>query len=30
LYFCEAFEQIVAYERGQPLRLGNPDVRPRR
>jgi len=30
LYFCEAFEQIVAYERGQPLRLANPDVRPRR
>jgi D-3-phosphoglycerate dehydrogenase len=30
LYFREAFEQIVAYERGQPLRLGNPDVRPRR
>ena len=29
LYFCEAFEQIVAYERGQPLRLANPDVRPR-
>jgi D-3-phosphoglycerate dehydrogenase / 2-oxoglutarate reductase len=29
LYFREAFEQIVAFERGQPLRLGNPDVRPR-
>jgi D-3-phosphoglycerate dehydrogenase len=29
LYFREAFEQIVAYERGLPLRLGNPDVRPR-
>ena len=29
LYFREAFEQIVAYERGQPLRLANPDVRPR-
>jgi D-3-phosphoglycerate dehydrogenase / 2-oxoglutarate reductase len=30
LYFREAFEQIVAYEQGQPLRLANPDVRPRR
>jgi D-3-phosphoglycerate dehydrogenase len=30
LYFREAFEQIVAYENGQPMRLGNPDVRPRR
>jgi D-3-phosphoglycerate dehydrogenase / 2-oxoglutarate reductase len=29
LYFREAFEQIVAFERGQPLRLGNPTVRPR-
>jgi D-3-phosphoglycerate dehydrogenase len=29
LYFREAFEQIVAYENGQPMRLGNPDVRPR-
>ena len=29
LYFREAFEQIVAYERGQPLRLANPDLRPR-
>jgi D-3-phosphoglycerate dehydrogenase / 2-oxoglutarate reductase len=29
LYFREAFEQIVAYEQGQPLRLANPDVRPR-
>jgi D-3-phosphoglycerate dehydrogenase len=29
LYFREAFEQIVAYERGQPLRLANPDVRRR-
>ncbi len=29
LYFHEAFEQIVAYENGQPMRLGNPDVRPR-
>ena len=26
VYFREAFEQIVAYERGQPLRLANPDV----
>jgi D-3-phosphoglycerate dehydrogenase / 2-oxoglutarate reductase len=30
LYFREAFEQIVAYERGLPLRLANPDVTPRR
>jgi D-3-phosphoglycerate dehydrogenase / 2-oxoglutarate reductase len=30
LYFREAFEQIVAFEKGQPLRLGNPDVKPRR
>ena len=29
LYFSEAFDQIVAYENGQPLRLANPDVRPR-
>jgi D-3-phosphoglycerate dehydrogenase / 2-oxoglutarate reductase len=29
LYFREAFEQIVAYEQGQPMRLANPDVRPR-
>ena len=29
LYFREAFEQIVAYENGQPLRLSNPNVRPR-
>jgi D-3-phosphoglycerate dehydrogenase len=29
LYFREAFEQIVAFENGLPLRLGNPDVRPR-
>lgn len=29
LYFREAFEQIVAYENGQPMRLGNQDVRPR-
>jgi D-3-phosphoglycerate dehydrogenase / 2-oxoglutarate reductase len=30
LYFREAFEQIVAYQQGLPLRLGNPDVRARR
>jgi D-3-phosphoglycerate dehydrogenase len=30
LYFREAFEQIVAYEQGLPLRLGNPSVQPRR
>jgi D-3-phosphoglycerate dehydrogenase len=29
LYFREAFEQIVAYEQGLPLRLGNPGVQPR-
>ena len=29
LYFREAFEQIVAYQQGLPLRLGNPDVQPR-
>jgi D-3-phosphoglycerate dehydrogenase / 2-oxoglutarate reductase len=29
LYFRECFEQIVAFERGEPLRLANPDVRPR-
>jgi len=29
LYFSEAFQQIVAYEKGEPLRLANPDVRPR-
>jgi D-3-phosphoglycerate dehydrogenase len=29
LYFREAFEQIVAYQRGLPLRLANPEVRPR-
>jgi D-3-phosphoglycerate dehydrogenase len=29
LYFREAFEQIAAYERGQPLRLRNPEVRMR-
>lgn len=26
LYFTEAFEQIVAYEKGEPLRLANPEV----
>jgi len=30
LYFREAFEQIVAYEKGEPLRLANPDVRARK
>lgn len=29
-YFTEAFEQIVAYERGATLRLANPTVTPRR
>jgi D-3-phosphoglycerate dehydrogenase len=29
LYFRECFEQIVNFEKGEPLRLGNPDVRPR-
>jgi D-3-phosphoglycerate dehydrogenase len=29
LYFREAFEQIVAYEQGRPLRLANPQVRAR-
>jgi D-3-phosphoglycerate dehydrogenase / 2-oxoglutarate reductase len=29
LYFREAFEQIIAYERGSPLRLANPEVKPR-
>jgi D-3-phosphoglycerate dehydrogenase / 2-oxoglutarate reductase len=29
LYFREAFEQIVAYAQGAPMRLANPDVRPR-
>jgi D-3-phosphoglycerate dehydrogenase / 2-oxoglutarate reductase len=27
LYFREAFEQIVAYQQGVPMRLANPDVR---
>jgi D-3-phosphoglycerate dehydrogenase len=26
-YFQEAFEQIVAFEKGQPLRLANPEVK---
>jgi D-3-phosphoglycerate dehydrogenase len=26
LYFREAFEQIVLFEQGQPLRLGNPQI----
>jgi D-3-phosphoglycerate dehydrogenase len=30
LYFSECFEQIVAYEKGAPLRLANPEVKPRR
>jgi D-3-phosphoglycerate dehydrogenase len=29
LYFSEAFEQIVAFEKGEKLRLANPDVKPR-
>ena len=29
LYFREAFEQIVAYQQGLPMRLGNPDVQSR-
>jgi D-3-phosphoglycerate dehydrogenase len=29
LYFRETFEQIVAYEKGLPLRLRNPEVRAR-
>jgi hypothetical protein len=27
---CEAFVQIVAYEKGEELRLANPEVRARR
>jgi D-3-phosphoglycerate dehydrogenase / 2-oxoglutarate reductase len=30
LYFGEAFEQIAAFEKGEPLRLANPDVKMRR
>jgi D-3-phosphoglycerate dehydrogenase len=29
LYFRETFEQIVKFEKGEPLRLGNPTVKPR-
>jgi len=29
LYFRETFEQIVKFEKGEPLRLGNPKVKPR-
>jgi D-3-phosphoglycerate dehydrogenase len=29
LYFREAFEQVVAYQNGLPMRLGNPGVQPR-
>jgi phosphoglycerate dehydrogenase-like enzyme len=29
LYFRECFEQIVKLEKGEPLRLGNPTVKPR-
>jgi len=29
LYFRECFEQIVKFEKGEPLRLGNPNVKPR-
>lgn len=29
LYFRECFEQIVKFEKGEPLRLGNPAVKPR-
>ena len=29
LYFRECFEQIAAYEKGEPLRLANPDVKRR-
>jgi D-3-phosphoglycerate dehydrogenase / 2-oxoglutarate reductase len=29
LYFSEAFEQILAWEKGAPLRLANPQVKPR-
>jgi D-3-phosphoglycerate dehydrogenase len=28
-YFRECFEQIVKFEKGEPLRLGNPTVKPR-
>ena len=29
LYFGECFEQIVAFERGEPMRLANPEVKRR-
>ena len=29
LYFRETFEQIVAFEKGEPMRLANPQVKPR-
>ena len=29
LYFGECFEQIVNFEKGQPMRLANPEVKPR-
>lgn len=29
LYFRECFEQIVKFEKGEPLRLANPEVKPR-
>jgi D-3-phosphoglycerate dehydrogenase len=29
LYYSETFEQIAAYARGAPLRLANPEVKPR-
>jgi D-3-phosphoglycerate dehydrogenase len=29
LYFGEAFHQIIAYEKGEPLRLANPEVKAR-
>jgi D-3-phosphoglycerate dehydrogenase / 2-oxoglutarate reductase len=29
LYYSEAFEQIAAFAAGKPLRLANPDVKPR-
>jgi hypothetical protein len=29
LYFREAFEQIVAFENGAPMRLANPGVKQR-
>ena len=29
LYYSEAFEQIAAFAKGEPLRLANPEVKPR-